>query len=312
MSPDELIEIPESLQREVSDAGVTPMACGFCTEVACETDAMLCGECSGQSCSSQCDSKQCGQCTGCQSSCQSACQESCQDCQSGCQSSCESSAQNPTSYGSISIRVVTSDSISLTLASIPSATSYVIAYRPASVTTAEMVETSSRNYTLDGLTPNTRYAINYYGKNSYGTGPYMPSPVYATTEPEILVDPWSWTASNGSATATQTRNAYAILQGTRAADDFHHNVWNDLVDKVVEMREALGYSWTTDSGRFPSASGCKVSAGDTLSALKYNALKTNIGSIKSTGIQDVDAGDEITGYHIVHLTDVLNDIITDV
>lgn len=299
MSPDELIEIPESLQREVSDAGVTPMACGFCTEVACETDAMLCGECSGQSCSGQCDVSQCG---SCQSGCQSACQN-------GCQSTCESSAQNPTSYGSISIRVVTSDSISLTLAFIQSATSYVIAYRPASVTTAEMVETTSRSYTLIGLSPNTRYAINYYGKNSYGTGPYMPSPVYATTEPEILVDPWSWTASNGAATATQTRNAYAILQGTRAADDFHHNVWNDLVDKVVEMREALGYSWTTDSGRFPSASGCKVSAGDTLSALKYNALKTNIGSIKSTGIQDVDAGDEITGYHIVHITDVLNEII---
>ena len=299
MSPDELIEIPESLQREVSDAGVTPMACGFCTEVACETDAMLCGECSGQSCSGQCDVSQCG---SCQSGCQSACQN-------GCQSTCESSAQNPTSYGSISIRVVTSDSISLTLAFIQSATSYVIAYRPASVTTAEMVETTSRSYTLSGLSPNTRYAINYYGKNSYGTGPYMPSPVYATTEPEILVDPWSWTASNGAATATQTRNAYAILQGTRAADDFHHNVWNDLVDKVVEMREALGYSWTTDSGRFPSASGCKVSAGDTLSALKYNALKTNIGSIKSTGIQDVDAGDEITGYHIVHITDVLNEII---
>ena len=299
MSPDELIEIPESLQREVSDAVVTPMACGFCTEVACETDAMLCGECSGQSCSGQCDVSQCG---SCQSGCQSACQN-------GCQSTCESSAQNPTSYGSISIRVVTSDSISLTLAFIQSATSYVIAYRPASVTTAEMVETTSRSYTLSGLSPNTRYAINYYGKNSYGTGPYMPSPVYATTEPEILVDPWSWTASNGAATATQTRNAYAILQGTRAADDFHHNVWNDLVDKVVEMREALGYSWTTDSGRFPSASGCKVSAGDTLSALKYNALKTNIGSIKSTGIQDVDAGDEITGYHIVHITDVLNEII---
>lgn len=330
-------------------ASIEPRACTtYCERIQCQnTCQRLCQNCLGTACQSSCQTSGeggcssgcqsvCQNCLGdvCQSSCQSGCQsaegctttcenvcqncqgvpcQTCQDCQStcerGCQSACESSSQNPTSYGSISIGEVTSDSISLTLSSIPSATSYVIAYRPASVTTADTVETTSRSYTLIGLSPNTRYAINYYGKNSYGTGPYMPSPVYATTEPEILVDPWSWTASNGAATATQTRNAYAILQGTRAADDFHHNVWNDLVDKVVEMREALGYSWTTDSGRFPSASGCKVSAGDTLSALKYNALKTNIGSIKSTGIQDVDAGDEITGYHIVHLTDVLNEII---
>ena len=75
------------------------------------------------------------------------------------------------------------------------------------------------------------------------------------------------------------------------------------------MREAYGLFWTTDSGRFPSASGCKVSAGDTLTAEIYNAAKTNIGSIQSTGIQDVDPGDEITGYHVLHISDVLNDII---
>lgn len=126
------------------------------------------------------------------------------------------------------------------------------------------METTSRNYTLTSLEPNQRYVINYYGKNSYGTGPYMPSPVYATTRPEIVVEPWSWTSSNGAATDTQTRNAYQVLQGNRAADDFHHNVWNDFIDKIVEMREAYGLFWTTDSGRFPSASGCKVSAGDTL------------------------------------------------
>lgn len=303
MSPDELIEIPESLQREVSDAGVTPMACGFCTEVACETDAMLCGECSGQSCSGQCDVSQCGSCqSGCQSGCQSACQN-------GCQSACESSAQNPTSYGSISIGVVTSDSISLTLAFIQSATSYLIAYRPSSTSTADSVETTSRTYTLTGLEPNTEYAINYRGLSDYGMGPYMPDPVYATTEPESVVEPWSWTSSNGSATAAQTKNAYSILLGNRVADDFSHNVWNDLIDKIVEMREAQGLSWTTNGGVYLTASECKVSSGDTLTAEIYNSMKVNVGSISSTDIQDVEPGDEITGYHITHVVDVLNDII---
>ena len=49
-----------------------------------------------------------------------------------------------------------------------------------------------------------------------------------------------------------------------------------------------------------------------MSALKYNALKTNVGSIRSTNIPDVSVGDEITGYMIVHITDVLNDIIADI
>lgn len=307
MLPDELIEVPEYLKGELTGANVMPM-CDFCTEIACETDGMACGETCSQGCHGQCTVVQCGQCSGCLGGCQ-ICESSCQNSCQSCQSSCESAAQNPTSYGSITVGEVTSHTIEVTLKAISKATSYVIAYRPDSTTTARNVETTLRNYTLTSLEPNQRYVINYYGKNSYGTGPYMPSPVYATTRPEIVVEPWSWTSSNGAATDTQTRNAYQILQGNRAADDFHHNVWNDFIDKIVEMREAYGLFWTTDSGRFPSASGCKVSAGDTLTAEIYNAAKTNIGSIQSTGIQDVDPGDEITGYHVLHISDVLNDII---
>ena len=167
--------------------------------------------------------------------------------------------------------------------------------------------------TVTGLSPNTQYEVIAFLRTTY----MDPSPVAESQSLGVWterppIDPWTWTGSNGSATATQTQNAYSILLGNREPRDFSHYVWNDLIDKIVEMRQALGYSWTTDTGRFPSASGCKVSAGETMSALKYNALKTNVGSIRSTNIPDVSVGDEITGYMIVHITDVLNDIISDI
>lgn len=288
----DVIKIPESLPIP-SEASIIATACGFYCEDNCEPDY-----------------ESCGQCEACETACQAACQD-CQDCESceGCETACESSIQYPTSYGWIFITGTTSTTISLTLGAISKATSYLIAYRPSSTSTADSVETTSRTYTLTGLEPNTEYAINYRGLSDYGMGPYMPDPVYATTEPESVVDPWSWTSSNGSATAAQTKNAYSILLGNRAADDFSHNVWNDLIDKIVEMREAQGLSWTTNGGVYLTASECKVSSGDTLTAEIYNSMKVNVGSISSTDIQDVEPGDEITGYHITHVVDVLNDII---
>lgn len=288
----DVIKIPESLPTP-SEASIIATACSFYCEDNCEPDY-----------------ESCGQCEACETACQAACQD-CQDCESceGCETACENSIQYPTSYGWISITGTTSTTISLTLGAISNATSYLIAYRPSSTSTADSVETTSRTYTLTGLEPNTEYAINYRGLSDYGMGPYMPDPVYATTEPESVVEPWSWTSSNGSATAAQTENAYSILLGNRVADDFSHNVWNDLIDKIVEMREAQGLSWTTNGGVYLTASECKVSSGDTLTAEIYNSMKVNVGSISSTDIQDVEPGDEITGYHITHVVDVLNDII---
>lgn len=154
---DELIEVPEYLKGELTGANVMPM-CDFCTEIACETDGMACGETCSQGCHGQCTVVQCGQCSGCLGGCQ-ICESSCQNSCQSCQSSCESAAQNPTSYGSITVGEVTSHTIEVTLRAISKATSYVIAYRPDSTTTARNVETTSRNYTLTSLEPNQRYVL---------------------------------------------------------------------------------------------------------------------------------------------------------
>lgn len=164
--------------------------------------------------------------------------------------------------------------------------------------------------TVTGLSADTQYeVIAFLRTTAMDPSPVAESQSLGVWTEQLPVEPWTWTGSNGQATATQTRNAYSILQGTRLPNDFSHYVWNDLVDKISETRRAKGYSWTTDGGRLLSEDACKVYAGDTMSALQYNSIKTNIGSLLSTGIPDVSAGDKITGYMIVHLTDVLNQII---
>lgn len=172
---------------------------------------------------------------------------------------------------------------------------------------------SDSYWTIDitGLDPGTTYEweiqLGYYNGSTaiklslYDSGSF-------TTEEDITVavEPWSWTASNGSATATQTKNAYAILQGTRAADDFSYKVWNDLVDKILEVREARGYSW---SNGYATYANTKVASGDYLTAVRFNSIWHNIQHLKGTGLSAVNAGDEILGSYVVTLTDTLNAII---
>lgn len=174
---------------------------------------------------------------------------------------------------------------------------------------------SSFDETITNLTPGTRYRWEAQLGYDDGTGTtwleIYDSGSFTTDEPAVQIDRWSWTRSNGSATNAQTQRAYDVLMGDITADNFAHEVWNDLVDKVAEMRSAKGYTWDRAGGTYPSASGCKMYAGDRLTADAYNGVRYNIGSVESTGIYDQSPGDPITGYKIYHLTEVLNIIIDD-
>ena len=172
---------------------------------------------------------------------------------------------------------------------------------------------SSFDETITGLEPGTRYSWEAQLGYNDGTGmtwlDIYDSGSFTTDEPAVQIDRWSWTRSNGSATNAQTQRAYDVLMGDITADNFAHEVWNDLVDKVAEMRSAKGYTWDRAGGTYPSASGCKMYAGDRLTADAYNGVRYNIGSVESTGIYDQSPGDPITRYKIYHLTEVLNTII---
>lgn len=155
---DELILLSDFLPTSFSN-DVTPFA--ICT--TCRVNH-------GQSgCTMQCG--QCGECYN-QGGCGQGCGEGCG----------QSQPSGPTSYGSISITSRSNTSITLRLSSIPDATSYVVAYRRSDVSgTAITKSTSSTSVTISGLDPDTEYTFNYYGQNSYGTGPYMPNGVTART-----------------------------------------------------------------------------------------------------------------------------------
>ena len=172
---------------------------------------------------------------------------------------------------------------------------------------------SSFDETITDLTPGTRYSWEAQLGYDDGTGTtwleIYDSGSFTTDEPAVQIERWSWTRSNGSATNLQTQRAYDVLMGDTTADNFAHEVWNDLVDKVAEMRSAKGYTWDRAGGTYPSASGCKMYAGDRLTADAYNGVRYNIGSVESTGFYDQSPGDQITGYKIYHLTEVLNIII---
>ena len=172
---------------------------------------------------------------------------------------------------------------------------------------------SSFDETITNLSPGTRYSWEAQLGYDDGTGmtwlEIYDSGSFTTDEPAVQIERWSWTRSNGSATNLQTQRAYDVLMGDITADNFAHEVWNDLVDKVAEMRSAKGYTWDRAGGTYPSANGCKLYAGDRLTADAYNGVRYNIGSVESTGIYDQSPGDQITGYKIYHLTEVLNIII---
>lgn len=163
-----------------------------------------------------------------------------------------------------------------------------------------------------GLSPGTTYAWTAtiaWGTNSSSLSAWAVLTGEVTTE--AATELWSWETSNGTATDKETQCAYSILNGDISVDEgLSHKVWNDFVDKVMTVRANFGDgTWDTVNGTYLSYAACKVEAGDRLSADLYNSVKVQIGSISATDIPDVKPGDRLTGYHIVHIAEVLNDII---
>ena len=170
---------------------------------------------------------------------------------------------------------------------------------------------------IDGLSPGTEYTW----KATLGWGDANGGQTYSTwavvegsflTDQSIVIDLWSWDSSNGSATASQTKTAYDILMGTVSLDEgFSHKVWNDFVDKVMEMRSYKDDgTWDIVGGDYLSYEECKVSAGDTLSADIYNATKLQIGQVVGTWA-DVSPEDALYGWHIINLAEKLNEAIIE-
>lgn len=133
------------------------------------------------------------------------------------------------------------------------------------------------------------------------------------------IKPWSWSRANytdaSAASESDTKQFYNVLHGTAdPGDGFSCKVWNDIVRKTTQVVQAKGNTWYPLSGL--GSDHCKASKGEAVSARKYNEVRFNIGSIKSTKEDgkpstEVNAEDEVFGYHFERLTDVINEIIDE-
>lgn len=135
------------------------------------------------------------------------------------------------------------------------------------------------------------------------------------------VDYWDWEASNGSASASATKNAYTAITTGGETTSFSHLVWNDMCDKIGEIRNAMGmdYGWTNRDGNY---SETVMNKNDTvLTAARFNALRLNIddavgwanseygASISKTGYNKTYKGETVYGSYFIRLADKMNEII---
>lgn len=58
-----------------------------------------------------------------------------------------------------------------------------------------------------------------------------------------MIKPWTWDESNGTAAYWQMKAAVEVLSNCGTTAGFFHPVWNDLVDKVNEVANALRHGW---------------------------------------------------------------------
>ena len=168
----------------------------------------------------------------------------------------------------------------------------------------------SGNITVSGLDSGTTYRIEcFVYLHGDESTVYIGSKNAKTQTPTPTVALWDWNASNGEASASQTKKAYDAVSNKGYVSDFNYNVWNDLVEKVSEARVAYGTDeWNNNYGA--NKSSTKASSGVALTAKRYNSLKNNLGSIYSTGIADVSKDDPVIGQtHFLNFTTKLNEFI---
>jgi len=123
--------------------------------------------------------------------------------------------------------------------------------------------------------------------------------------PPSGISKWTWSGSNGNASASVTSAAYNSLYKGGKCSDFSYLVWNDMCDKVKEILDSISTTWSTYYGL--TLVQTKMSASDkTLTAARFNSLRYNIGSRYSTGIDEVKKGDTVYASYFITLATKIN------
>ena len=179
-------------------------------------------------------------------------------------------------------------------------------YLQSKTSTIEDGVSSGGSVTFSNLTANTQYEI--YCEIYHGSTLLASLEGLVTTSTSsgggVSLDLWSWTESNGTATVYETQEAYRALTQALYVKLFSHNVWNDMVNKVKATLDYIGAVWDNS---YESYNDTLMTVSDrTLTASRFNSLRYNIGSHYSTGISEVQAGDEVNGDYLIMLGRVIN------
>lgn len=142
----------------------------------------------------------------------------------------------------MSVDSVTNTTIAVSFDSIPRASYYEVVWRLAnSSTTLGSAFVYDLSYTITGLTAGTQYAINYKAWNSNGDGPWMATPVYATTAynvyATITYDPNGGTGGPGTQTVTGTTTSSSGA-----------NIWFTIPSTVPTRNGYTFAGWLFPSG----------------------------------------------------------------
>lgn len=157
------------------------------------------------------------------------------------------------------------------------------------------------------ITYNVTAGTTYYAYVRLYSATTSGSTTFCVTPPSGI-SKWNWNGSNGSATATSTSAAYNSLHTGGNVADFSYVVWNDMCDKVQEILNYIGTTWSTYYGL--TLVQTKMSSSDkTLTAARFNSLRYNVGSRYTTNIQEVKKGDTVYASYFTTLATKINEWI---
>lgn len=181
---------------------------------------------------------------------------------------------------------------------------------------------ASVSYTYTGLSPNTWYTpyvkvVDLNTGDQLGFDKYWISGGMQTSTPSVT--PWYWDRQNytNGASVSLVKMAWQALEQKGYCSSFSYLVWNDLIKKVIEMREGAGKSsWSTSNSdgtkTYLSSNATKMSSTDkNLTAARFNAFRWNIGTVISTGIEDKKVGDFVLASDFITLVNYLNQAINN-
>lgn len=140
---------------------------------------------------------------------------------------------------------------------------------------------------------------------------------------------WSWEKSNGQASKTLTVNAHDAVTGNGYCKNFSYLVWNDMVNKVLEIMRGYCARYDADSVEgntvwpvFTTSSGTSflnygstkmTSTDKVMTAKRFNSIIYRIDEVNRSEEYSApsyaDAGDAVLGEYFIEIANAINGAI---